>query len=207
MTDSATPSSPNSPEPAPARGRLVVVSGPSGVGKSTVTEEVARRGSMQFSISVTTRPARLGEVDGEHYRFIDRERFEAMIDAGELLEWAEYNGNLYGTPLGPVHRHLEEGDDVLLEIDVKGALQVMERHPDAVSVFIDPPSLDELERRLRGRGDTSEGAIRDRMQIAETEMLIGRERFAYVVVNDRLDRVVGEILRILGAPHPQRSHD
>lgn len=182
------------------RGRLIVVSGPSGVGKSTVTDVLEERGSFHFSISVTTRRARPGEGEGEHYRFISRTDFEIMIRDGELLEWAEYNGNLYGTPRHPVLEQIAAGQDVLLEIEVKGALQVIDMYPDALTIFINPPSVEELVRRLRRRGDTSDRSIEERMEIARGEMVIGRERFAHNVVNDDLERVVHEILRILQAP-------
>lgn len=177
-----------------------MVSGPSGVGKSTVTDVLEERGSFHFSISVTTRRARPGEGEGEHYRFISRADFEIMIRDGELLEWAEYNGNLYGTPRHPVLEQIAAGQDVLLEIEVKGALQVIDMYPDALTIFINPPSVEELVRRLRRRGDTSDKSIEERMEIARGEMVIGRERFAHNVVNDDLERVVDEILRILQAP-------
>lgn len=206
MTDNAKPSSPNSPDQAPGRGRLIVVSGPSGVGKSTVTDVLVTRAPFHFSISVTTRPPRPHERDGEHYRFIARDEFEAMIENGELLEWAEYNGNYYGTPKGPVLDRTSAGRDVLLEIEVQGALQVIESHPEAVTIFINPPSVEELVRRLRRRGDTPAETIEQRMDIARGEMVTGRTRFQHVVVNDDLDRVVGEILRILEAPdHTEMS--
>jgi guanylate kinase len=177
-----------------------VVSGPSGVGKSTVTDVLEERGAFHFSISVTTRPPRPSEVDGEHYRFISPDEFAAMIDAGELLEWAEYDGHHYGTPRAPVIEQTELGSDVLLEIEVQGALQVIESHPDALTIFINPPSAEELVTRLRKRGDMSDESIEQRMEIARREMVIGQTRFRHNVVNDDLEHVVAEILRILKVP-------
>ncbi len=197
MTDNATHCWPNSPEQPGPGGRLIVVSGPSGVGKSTVTDALEERGGFYFSISVTTRKARPGEEEGEHYRFVSEERFGEMIRADELLEWAQYNNNFYGTPRRPVLDQIAAGSDVLLEIEVQGAMQVIGAYADAVTIFINPPSIDELIRRLRGRGHMSEETIERRMEIARGEMEIGRQHFDHRVVNDDLERVVGEILGIL----------
>jgi len=183
----------------PAAGLLVVVSGPSGVGKSTVVAEVRRRTGADFSISVTTRPPRNGEVEGREYRFVDRATFERMIAAGELLEHAEVFGEYYGTPAGPVRRAMAAGRTVLLEIDVQGGIQVRRRMPEAVCILLLPPETACLARRLRGRGTDSEAAIARRVAQAEEEVRLARQSGAYehYVVNDDLRQAVREIVDIV----------
>ncbi|MCB1246702.1 MAG: guanylate kinase, partial [Acidimicrobiia bacterium] len=141
--------------PASPEGRLVVVSGPSGVGKSTIVAAVMKELGAEFSVSATTRRPRPHEVDGVDYHFVDRTTFEEMRAQGDILEWAEYGGNLYGTPLSSVRPIVERGVDVILDIENEGARQIRAAYDGAVLIFILPPSLTELERRLRGRGDTS----------------------------------------------------
>lgn len=192
-------SSKNSPDPA-ARGRLIVISGPSGVGKSTVVGALADRHRFFFSISATTRTARPGETNGVEYYFVDSDEFERMRDRGDLLEWAEYSGNLYGTPRAPVLERLASGDDVLLDIEVKGAMQVKESYPGAITLFLTPPTEEELERRLRNRGDTALEDIERRLSIARWQLAEARQRFDHVVVNDSVEAAVERILRILSAP-------
>lgn len=187
------PSSPNSAE----RGRLVVIAGPSGAGKSTIVRGLLHLRPFRFSVSATTRTPRPGEIDGVHYHFVDVAGFRRMVDDGELLEWAEYGANLYGTPLAPVLEVLDQGDDILLEIEVNGAQQVREIHPEATMIFIRPPSLDELERRLRARGDTDEDAISRRLDIAADELAVADELFDHVVVNDDVDTAMTQVLEIL----------
>ncbi|MBQ1767797.1 MAG: guanylate kinase, partial [Oscillospiraceae bacterium] len=166
------------------RGKLYIVSGPSGCGKSTVLREVfAHRRNIFFSVSATTRGPREGEKDGKDYFFITREEFERLIAEGELLEHAKYVSNYYGTPRKPVEAMLSEGSDVVLDIEVQGAAQVKEKMPEAVSFFIMPPSLEELERRLRGRGTETDEKIRSRLDQAEREMAESG-RYDYIVVND-----------------------
>jgi guanylate kinase len=175
----------------------VVIAGPSGAGKSTVVAALRRRHPFHFSVSATTRPPRPSEVDGVHYRFVERAEFERMAQGGELLEWAEYGANLYGTPREAVEAHLRRGRDVLLEIEIQGARQVRRGFPAAVMVFIAPPSLEELERRLRRRGDTDEQAIARRLEIARREMAEAPGLFDHVVVNRDIEETVAEVGRLL----------
>ena len=182
-----------------ARGELIVLSGPSGSGKSTVIARLlSRRPDIHFSVSFTTRQPREGETDGVNYNFVDRAEFQRMIDDDELLEYAQYVGNYYGTSLKVILEQLDRGVDVLLDIEVQGAAKVKEKCPEAVTIFIVPPSMDELARRLRGRGTDAEPVIQDRLRQARREC---REipRYDYLVINDTVDRAVDEILAILRA--------
>ena len=179
-----------------SKGKLIVISGASGVGKGTVLGLMMQeRKDLSFSVSATTRPPRPNEEDGVHYYFITRERFEAMIADGDFLEYDAHTANYYGTPRAQAEEKMERGH-VLLDIEPKGARQVKDAAPDAVLIFIMPPSLEELERRLRGRGDTPEDQIRMRMERAAWEM---EQRYWYdhVVVNDDAQRCADEILNII----------
>jgi len=202
VSDSAPPSSNISAEEAggsaDAPGRLFVISGPSGAGKSSVVAGLRQRRPLYFSVSATTRDSRLGETHGVHYWFLEPDEFVALLSTGDLLEWAEYNGRQYGTLRKPVMDHLAAGDDVMLEIEVQGARQVRETHPKAVMFFIVPPGLEELESRLRHRGDTSEEDIRRRLDIARGEMEEAEMLFDHVVVNDDLERAIEEVDRLMG---------
>jgi guanylate kinase len=180
-------------------GRLLVVSGPSGSGKSSIVRELLDRLDVEFSVSVTTRLPRPGERHGDHYNFVSRRDFEAMIENGELLEWAIYNNRFYGTPAAPIEQAVAEGRDILLEIEIQGARQVREQRPDAVMFFVAPPSMDELERRLRRRGDTSEEDIEDRLEIAEQEMQEAPILFDHVIINEDLDRAIEDIVGLITA--------
>ncbi len=181
------------------RGRILIVSGPSGVGKGTIVREVMKNDpSLQFSVSATTRAMRPGEVEGESYYFVTKERFEEMIAAGELLEHACYAGNYYGTPRRPVEQALANGISIVLEIDVQGGLQVLRRRPDAISVFIAPPSFAELKRRLTGRGDTPPEVAARRLQVAAQECAVAPQ-YGYTIINDDLCRAVGTLEAILTA--------
>lgn len=178
------------------KGKLIVISGASGVGKGTVLGiMMEKRKDLSFSVSATTRPPRPGEIDGVHYYFITREKFEAMIAAGEFLEYDAHAANYYGTPRAQAEEKQTHGS-VLLDIEPKGAKQVKEKAPDAVLIFIMPPSVQELERRLRGRGDTSEEQIQMRMERATWEME-QRVWYDHVVVNDDPERCAQEILKII----------
>ena len=179
-----------------SKGKLIVISGASGVGKGTVLGiMMKKRKDLSFSVSATTRPPRPGEIDGVHYYFITREKFEAMIAAGDFLEYDAHAANYYGTPRAQAEEKQAHGP-VLLDIEPKGARQVKEKAPDAVLIFIMPPSVQELERRLRGRGDTSEEQIQMRMERAIWEME-QRAWYDHVVVNDDPERCAEEILKII----------
>jgi guanylate kinase len=180
-------------------GRLFVVSGPSGSGKSSLITELLAITDVDFSVSATTRSPRPGELDGTHYHFVSRARFEEMIDNGELLEWAAYNHHMYGTPLAPITEANSRGRDVLLDIEIQGARQVKESRPDAVLIFIAAPSIEELETRLTSRGDTSIEDIEDRLAIASQQLAEAGELFDHIVVNDDFDAAVNELLTVITA--------
>jgi guanylate kinase len=167
------------------KGLLIVVSGPAGSGKGTVLSRLLADDNYRYSVSATTRAPRPGEVDGVNYHFLTKERFEELISADRFLEYAQYAENYYGTPLDPVLDQLEQGNDVILEIELQGALQVKKRMPQAVLVFIAPPSFEELEDRLRGRGTESEEVILRRLAIARQECA-NMDQFRYIVVNDEV---------------------
>ena len=182
-----------------SQGRIIIISGPSGVGKGTVLRQVmAHNPLLQFSVSATTRPIRPGEIDGVHYHFVDKSRFQEMLANNELLEHAVYADNYYGTPEKAVDDALIKGISVVLEIEVQGALQVMERRPDAISIFIAPPSLTELRRRLKGRGDTAEQIMQERLRVAPHECEIA-QKYQYTVINNDLQQAVAEVEAILTA--------
>ena len=183
----------------PEKGLLIVLSGPSGAGKSTVIAALMRkRNDVRFSVSATTRDPRPGEVDGKDYFFRTHEEFARMIEKDAFLEHAEYVGNCYGTPVAPVEESLNAGYHVLLDIEVQGAGQVMAKRPDAVSVFLCPPSLRELERRLRGRGTDPEEKIMGRLATAGREY--GRAKdYTYIVVNDDAENAAAELDAIITA--------
>lgn len=186
------------------RGRLFVMTGASGVGKGTVRAKVLERTRLFYSISMTTRPPRPGERHGVDYYFVDRPAFEALLAQDGFLEHAEYVGHLYGTPKAPVERALARGEDVLLEIEVQGALQVKAKAPEAVLIFLVPPSLSELKRRLVYRGQDPPEKIGKRLERAEWE--IGNAHlFDYVVVNDILEEAVQDFLAILTAERRRRD--
>ena len=183
------------------KGKTFIVSGPSGVGKSTVLHELFKvREVLYFSISATTRNPREGEVDGVHYHFMDVRHFQELIEADALLEYAEYVGNFYGTPKKYVDRAMNDGKDVILDIEVQGALQVCSKRPETVRIFIAPPSWEELERRLTSRGTDSPDMIQKRLVRAKTELRTA-DVYDYFVINDSVERAVRELNAIMLAEH------
>ncbi|MDO5001725.1 MAG: guanylate kinase [Eubacteriales bacterium] len=183
------------------RGKLFVISGPSGAGKSTVVfKAMEGREDYCFSTSVTTRKPRPGEVDGREYFFIDRDRFSEMVLRDELLEYAEYVSNSYGTPRAYVEEQLDAGFDVILDIEIQGARQVHEKMPEAVMIFIAPPTLEELERRLVNRGTDTAEAIRGRLARARQEYAEA-DFYSYIIVNDDADTAAIEFASIITAEH------
>ncbi len=193
-------------ERAARRGLMLVLSSPSGAGKTTLSRLLLKADrNVELSVSVTTRPRRRGEIDGRDYHFIDRPRFEAMAEAGELLEWAEVFGHRYGTPRRPVERALRAGRDVLFDIDWQGTQQLREKvRTDLVSVFILPPTVKELERRLKRRAQDSRDIIGSRMAKAAGEMSHWPE-YDYVIVNRDVDAAFAEVRAILAAERLRRE--
>ena len=177
--------------------KLYVISGPSGAGKGTLVALLMDLvPEAWLSISATTRQPRKGEIDGVHYLFLTTEQFEQDIENDGFLEWARYNNNYYGTPLAPIRQHLDKGQPVILEIEVQGAFQVREKFPEACLIFIEPPSLEELERRLVNRGTESPEVIRGRMETAKREMALKME-YDIRLVNDNLEQATEELVSIV----------
>lgn len=180
-------------------GMLVLFSGPSGVGKDTVLDIILDKDDMlQRSISLTTREKRQGETDGVDYYFITKDRFLNMVESGQVLEYAQYGENIYGTPKEPVDKWLKEGKTVILKIEVKGAQKIRELYPDAVSIFLLPPSMQILENRIRRRGTENEQDIAKRLEIAKNEILRSAD-YDFVVVNDDIDEASNNVLSIIKA--------
>ena len=189
------------------KGLLIVISGASGTGKGTVCKELlARETDIAYSVSATSRAPREGEQDGREYYFRTREEFETMIAAGAFLEYADVYGNYYGTPLAPIEQRRAAGEDILLEIDTQGALNVMERCPDGTFIFLLPPSLEELRRRITGRGTESEESLARRLAAARDEILLGK-RYRYAVLNDTVEAATDRIQTILAAERLRADMD
>lgn len=180
-------------------GLLVLFSGPSGVGKDSLLDVVLEKEkTLQKSISLTTRTIRENEVDGKDYYFITLSQFEDMVNSGQVLEFAKYGSNMYGTPKGPVDKWLREGKTVILKIEVQGASQIKQMYPDSVGIFVMPPSMDELENRLRSRGTENENDIQKRLNIAREEIKKSCD-YDFVVVNDDLETASDDVLSIVKA--------
>lgn len=184
------------------KGVLIILSGPSGVGKGTVREELFKDESLNlaYSISMTTRKPRPAEKEGVDYFFVDQDQFEEKIDGGELLEYAKFVGNYYGTPEANIEALLNEGKNVVLEIEVQGALQVMKKRPDALTIFIVPPSMEELERRIRGRRTEQEEIVQQRLAKARGE-IDTKDQYKYVVENNDILKAKEQIAQIIKAVH------
>ncbi|UKS30019.1 guanylate kinase [Paenibacillus sp. HWE-109] len=187
------------------RGILIVLSGPSGVGKGTVCAALRKISpDIVYSVSATTRSPRQGEVDGVNYFFKTKEQFQQLIDTDEVLEWAEYVDNFYGTPRRFVEDTLRSGQDVILEIEVQGALQVKQKFDEGVFIFLLPPSLDELENRIVTRGTETDEVIRSRMSVAIDEIRL-MEHYDYAIVNDHVETACAKIQAILAAEHCRKE--
>ena len=183
------------------KGKTFIICGPSGVGKGTVVSRLMEADpTLYFSVSATTRAPRAGEADGVHYHFLTRERFQEWIDAGDFLEHAQFVGNFYGTPRRYVDEAMDQGRDVLLDIEIQGAEQIHPQRPEAVRIYIAPPSWEELERRLTGRGTEDTEKIRSRLARGREEFAAARD-FDYLVINDTVDHAVAEIRAIMTAEH------
>ena len=183
------------------KGKTFIICGPSGVGKGTVVSRLMEADpTLYFSVSATTRAPRAGEADGVHYHFLTRERFQEWIDAGDFLEHAQFVGNFYGTPRRYVDEAMDQGRDVLLDIEIQGAEQIHQKRPEAVRIYIAPPSWEELERRLTGRGTEDTEKVRSRLARGREEFSAAKD-FDYFVINDTVDRAVEELRAIMTAEH------
>lgn len=188
------------------RGHIFVVSAPSGTGKTSLCKEILKTlPDVSFSISYTTRPRRPTEVNGVHYIFVSTQKFKNMISKGALVEWTDIHGHLYGTSIESLNLYANQGRDVLFDLDVKGAAEIKKRYPQAVTIFILPPSMEQLRQRLSRRGTEDPQALDERLKYAEKEIAHAKE-YDYTVVNDQLDRAVGKVKDIIIAKRCEQDH-
>ena len=178
------------------KGKFIVISGPGGVGKDTIAKELVNKGIAIYSVSMTTRKKRSNEIDGKDYFFVDINTFENNIKDGKILEYTLFNGNYYGTPSEFIFNNLEKGTNVIGVLDIKGVLNVEKIYPEAISIFIMPPSFEELEKRIRNRNTDSEEVIKERLEIAKDEIKC-KDKYDYVVINNTVDKAVEEIIQII----------
>lgn len=179
------------------RGNLIILSGPSGVGKGTVLSALMKDyDDIHYSVSATTRKPRVGEKNGDDYYFMSEDKFESLVEKDEFLEWAEVHNNYYGTPKKYVEENLDQGEDVILEIDIQGAQQIKDKYPDGVFIFLLPPSLEELKARIHHRGTETEEAIKTRMKNAEKEMN-KVENYDYAVINEQIEEAINKLKAII----------
>ena len=186
------------------KGLLFVMSGPSGTGKGTICKVLEKDEGIFLSISSTTREKRVGEIEGVTYNYLTKEKFQALIDAGDMLEWATYDGNFYGTPKQTVEKMLEEGKNVILEIDVQGAFKVKEVFPETVLIFVLPPSMEELKKRLIERGREGTESIIKRMEVAKHELELAAQ-YNFVIINDDLNHCVEEVREFIKQTEEKRN--
>lgn len=187
--------------------KLVVISGPSGVGKSSIVEGILQSTSSVFSVSATSRSPRTGEREGVEYHFVDRAAFHGMVESGEILEWAVYGSNLYGTLRSSVQPILDAGRNVILDIENEGAKQIRESYPNALLIFVSPPDLGTLEARLGARGDTSQSDISLRLSVAAQQISEAPDMYDHIVENVDLEQTIDQVLAILGADHTDAALD
>lgn len=186
------------------KGLLFVMSGPSGTGKGTICKVLEKDDGIFLSISSTTREKRVGEIEGVTYNYLSKEEFKGLIDAGDMLEWATYDGNFYGTPKQTVEKMLEEGKNVILEIDVQGAFNVKKIFPETVLIFVLPPSMEELKKRLIERGREGAESIQNRMEVAKGELELAAQ-YNFVIINDDLDHCVDEVREFIKQTEEKRN--
>lgn len=177
-------------------GKFIIISGPGGVGKDTIAKELVKKINIIYSISMTTRKIRNNEVDGRDYFFVDKDTFEKNIENNNILEYTLFNGNYYGTPREFVFNNINKGIDVIAVLDIQGALNIEKIYPEAISIFIMPPSFEELEKRIRARGTDSEEVINERLEIAREEIK-NSDKYDYIVINNTVDKAVEEIINII----------
>lgn len=188
------------------KGLLIVVSGPSGTGKGTICKELVKKADVEISVSATTRSPREGEIDGRNYFFISRKEFSDRISSNGFLEYAEVYGNYYGTPVDFVMQKLDEGRDVVLEIDIQGALKIKEKYPEGIFIFILPPSMTELKNRIVGRGSETEASINERYGAALQEISY-IDKYDYCIINDEVEKAVHKVMTIIEAEHCRVTKD